>query len=278
MPPARPIIIIKKKVSHGGHHGGAWKVAYADFVTAMMSLFIVLWLMNSSEKVKKAVSGYFKDPSGTAKLEGSDQRGAAENFVLTQDNMEELKKQLEKAIWSVPEFNKLKSHIEMTVTNEGLRIELTESASGTFFDNGSAKISPDGRAILILLAQELGKLPNKLALEGHTDSKPYAPGSAYGNWELSSDRANAARRLMQQQGIGESQVTQVRGFADQRLRHPENPTDPSNRRISLIVQYNQKPPELEVPKSDDSSAAPPAPAAADAEQKGNAGDASPSKP
>jgi chemotaxis protein MotB len=252
MPPTRPIIIIKKKVNHGGHHGGAWKVAYADFVTAMMSLFIVLWLMNSSQKVKAAVGGYFKDPYGTAKLEGSDKAGAAENFVLTKDNMEELKRQLEKAIWQVPEFNKLKNHIDMTVTNEGLRIELTESAAGTFFDNGSAKISPDGRAILILLAQELGKLPNKLALEGHTDSKPYAPGSAYGNWELSADRANAARRLMQQEGIGADQVTQVRGFADQRLRHPDNPTDPSNRRISLIVQYVQKSPEVEVPKDSSS--------------------------
>ncbi len=252
MPQVRPIIIIKKKVNHGEHHGGAWKVAYADFVTALMSLFIVLWLMNSSEKVKKAVSGYFQDPSGTAKLEGSNKLGVAENFVLTQDNMEELKKQLEKAIWQVPEFNKLKSHIDMTVTNEGLRIELTESASGTFFDSGSAKISPDGRAILILLAQELGKLPNKLALEGHTDSKPYAAGSAYGNWELSADRANAARRLMQEEGIGAGQVTQVRGFADQRLRYPENPLDPSNRRISLIVQYAQKPPEVEVPKGDES--------------------------
>ena len=248
MPQVRPIIIIKKKVNHGGHHGGAWKVAYADFVTAMMALFIVLWLMNSSEKVKQAVSGYFKDPAGTAKLEGSIKTGAADNFVLTQDNMEELKKQLQKAIWQVPEFNKLKDHIEMTITNEGLRIELTESASGTFFDSGSAKISPDGRAILILLAKELGKLPNKLALEGHTDSKPYAAGSSYGNWELSSDRANAARRLMQEQGIGENQVTQVRGFADQRLRHPENPLDPSNRRISLIVEYTQKPPEVDIPK------------------------------
>jgi len=256
MPQVRPIIIIKKKVSHGGHHGGAWKVAYADFVTAMMALFIVLWLMNSSDKVKKAVSGYFKDPAGTAKLEGSVKTGAAENFVLTQDNMEELKKQLQKAIWQVPEFDKLKNHIEMTITNEGLRIELTESAAGTFFDTGSPKISPDGRAILILLAQELGKLPNKLALEGHTDSKPYAPGSGYGNWELSVDRANAARRLMQEKGIGESQVTQVRGFADQRLRHPESPLDPSNRRISLIVEYTEKPPEVDVPKPEGAESKP----------------------
>jgi chemotaxis protein MotB len=128
----------------------------------------------------------------------------------------------------------------MTVTNEGLRIELSESASGTFFESGKAKISEGGEELLIVLAEELGKLPNKLAIEGHTDSKPYAEGSNYGNWELSSDRANAARRLLQQHGIGLDQVTQVRGFADQRLRKKDDPLDPANRRISLIVQYIDK--------------------------------------
>jgi chemotaxis protein MotB len=235
-----PPIIIKKKASHGGHHGGAWKVAYADFVTAMMALFIVLWLLNSSKQIQDAVGGYFKDPTGTAKQVGSDQRGAADNFVVSKDNMEELKEQLQTAIKEVPKFDKLKNHIDMTVTNEGLRIELTESAAGTFFDSGSPRISSDGGALLIMLGQELGKLPNKLAIEGHTDSKPYSQGSNYSNWELSSDRANAARRLMQQNGIREDQVTQVRGFADQRLRKPEDPLDPGNRRISLIVQYLDK--------------------------------------
>ena len=219
-------------------------MAYADFVTAMMALFIVLWLMNSSKQIQEAVGGYFKDPTGTAKQVGSDQVGAAENFVLSQDNMEQLKEQLQKAIKEVPKFDMLKNHIDMTVTNEGLRIELSESATGTFFDSGSAKISQDGGDLLELLAQELSKLPNKLAIEGHTDSKPYAEGSNYGNWELSSDRANAARRLLQLKGIRQDQVTQVRGFADQRLRKPNDPLDPANRRISLIVQYmNKKPAE-----------------------------------
>ena len=249
---ARPIIIIKKKGAHGGHHGGAWKVAYADFVTAMMALFIVLWLMNSSKQIQEAVGGYFKDPTGTAKQVGSDMVGVAENFAVSKDNMEQLKEQLQKAIKEVPKFDKLKNQIDMTVTNEGLRIELTETEAGTFFDSGSPKISADGAAMLILLAQELGKLPNKLALEGHTDSKPYAEGSNYGNWELSSDRANAARRLMQREGIRADQITQVRGFADQRLRKPKDPLDPSNRRISLIVQYLQKQPELPVPKPGES--------------------------
>jgi len=224
-------------------------VAYADFVTAMMALFIVLWLMNSSKQIQEAVGGYFKDPTGTAKQVGSDMVGSGENFSISQDNMEQLKEQLQKSIREVPKFDNLKNHIDMTVTNEGLRIELTESATGTFFDSGSPKISGDGADLIKLLAQELGKLPNKIALEGHTDSKPYPAGAMYTNWELSSDRANAARRVMQENGIREDQVTQVRGFADQRLRKANEPLDPSNRRISLIVQYliKKPPPEETTP-------------------------------
>lgn len=248
MDKSRPIIILKKKSGHGGHHGGAWKVAYADFVTAMMALFIVLWLLNSSKQIQVAVGGYFKDPTGTSKKVGSNMVGAGENFVLTRDNMPKLKDQLQKAMQQLNDFEKLKSHIEMTVTSEGLRIELTESASGTFFDNGSPKVNGDGRELLILLAQELGKLPNKLSIEGHTDSKPYAPSATYSNWELSADRANSARRVMQANGIRPDQVTQVRGFADQRLRKADAPLDPSNRRISLIVQYVLKNDDDEKPR------------------------------
>jgi len=131
MDKARPLIILKKKGAHAGHHGGAWKVAYADFVTAMM-VFIVLWLLNSSKQVQEAVGGYFKDPTGTAKKVGSNMQGAGENFVLTRDNMPRLKEQLQNAMRQMADFEKLKSHIDMTVTAEGLRIELSESASGTF--------------------------------------------------------------------------------------------------------------------------------------------------
>ena len=166
MSATKPIIVIKRKGAHGGHHGGAWKVAYADFVTAMMALFIVLWLLNTSEKVQKAVGGYFRDPTGTAKLAGSNIQGVDEKYVITKDKMEDLKEQLEKTIREVPSFDKLKNNIDMTVTNEGLRIELTESAAGTFFDSGSAKISGDGSDLLTALAGELGKLPNTLAMEG----------------------------------------------------------------------------------------------------------------
>ncbi len=237
MEKTRPIIILKKKGGHGGHHGGAWKVAYADFVTAMMALFIVLWLLNSSKQIQVAVGGYFKDPTGTAKKVGTNLQGAGENLVLTRDDMPKLKEALQSAMRQMADFEKIKSHIEMTVTAEGLRIELSESASGTFFDSGSAKLNADGGELLSTLAQELGSLPNKISIEGHTDSQPYAPSATYGNWELSADRANAARRIMQQHGVRADQVTQVRGFADQRLRKPDAPLDPANRRISVIVQY-----------------------------------------
>ena len=233
----RPIIVIKKKGGHGGHHGGAWKVAYADFVTAMMALFIVLWLMNSSKQIQVAVGGYFKDPTGTSKKVGSNQIGSGENFTLTKDNMPKLKEELQKAVRQVTNFDKLKNQIEMTITSEGLRIELLESSSGTFFESGKPGLNDDGRELLVALAEQLGKLPNHISIEGHTDAKPYTSNRDYSNWELSSDRANAARRLMQASGLRADQVSQVRGYADQRLRVPGNPLEPSNRRISLIVQY-----------------------------------------
>ena len=236
MDKSRPIIILKKKGGHGGHHGGAWKVAYADFVTAMMAFFMVMWLMGSSKPVQEAISGYFKDPSGTAEKKGSIHVGSADNFNITKDDMPKLKEEIENKMKEMKDFDKLKNHIEITITSEGLRIELMESVSGTFFDSGRPELNADGRELVINLAQQLGKLPNKLSIEGHTDSKPYAGSGPYGNWELSSDRANAARRLMQANGVSADQVTQVRGFADQRLRN-QNPLDPANRRVSLIVQY-----------------------------------------
>jgi chemotaxis protein MotB len=230
----RPIII-KKKVVHGGHHGGAWKVAYADFVTAMMALFIVLWLLNTNKPVREAISGYFQDPSGTADKSGTDRAGTAENVVVTKDDMTKLKEELEKTIHSMPNFDALKNQIEITITPEGLRIELLEAEKGTFFDIGSPEPNDTGKALLQLLAEQLGKLSNKISIEGHTDAKPFAGKTNYGNWELSTDRANAARRLMQATGFQPDQVSQVRGYADRLLRKPDAPLDPSNRRISVIV-------------------------------------------
>jgi chemotaxis protein MotB len=145
MATSRPIIIVKKKINHGGHHGGAWKVAYADFVTAMMALFIVLWLMNSSKQMQEAIGGYFKDPSGNSKKVGTDKRGSGDNFMLKKEDMPKLKEQLQKAVQKLNDFDKLKNQIQMTVTGEGLRIELLESASGTFFESGNATPNKDGR-------------------------------------------------------------------------------------------------------------------------------------
>jgi chemotaxis protein MotB len=234
----RPIIIIKKKGGHAAHHGGAWKVAYADFVTAMMALFMVLWLMNASAKVQKAIGGYFKDPTGMARKVGTSESGSGESIPIRKEDMKELKDVLIRNMRKqLNDFEKIKSQIDMTVTAEGLRIELIESAKGTFFESGRSDPSADGKDMLNVLAQTLGTLPNKISLEGHTDSQPFPPGAVYTNWELSADRANAARRLMQVEGIRADQISQVRGYADQRLRKPANPQDPSNRRITVIVQY-----------------------------------------
>jgi len=231
------IIIIKKRPLHGGHHGGAWKVAYADFVTAMMALFIVLWMMNASKQVQEAVGGYFKDPRGTAKVVGTNKNGAGDYVAMKKEDMQKLKEELLQAIHHLDPQNTLKDRIEITITQEGLRIELMESAKGTFFELGSDKPTPALVELLQVLSQELGKLPNKISIEGHTDSKPYSGARMYDNWDLSSGRANEARRMMQGEGVRSDQVSQVRGFADQRLRLPQQPEDPSNRRISLIVQY-----------------------------------------
>jgi chemotaxis protein MotB len=234
---SRPIIVIKKIAGHGGHHGGAWKVAYADFVTALMSLFIVLWLMGASEKVKRAVAGYFNDPKGTAAQLGTTMTGTGETVSQAdQKNLEQLKEKLEKEIKDKKELEKLMKQIEITITSEGLRIELIEDTNGTFFQSGSAKLSGSGQALLVLLAAELKTLPNGLLIEGHTDAAPYSADTSYCNWELSADRANAARRLLQQNGVRSDQVTQVRGYADQLLRVKSNPYDPSNRRISILVK------------------------------------------
>jgi chemotaxis protein MotB len=231
-----PIIIVKKKGGHGGHHGGAWKVAYADFVTAMMALFIVLWLTSQSEKVKQAVAGYFNDPSGKASLLGTTMSGTGVPVAGEDPALKQLKEKLEAEIKAKKELEKLSKQIEITITPEGLRIELLETKNGTFYESGSARLSDSGQELLGLLAGELKTLPNNLQIEGHTDAAQYSNTADYSNWELSADRANSARRLMQQDGVRQDQVTQIRGYADQMLRVKNNPYDPSNRRISILVK------------------------------------------
>jgi len=236
--PIRPIIVIRrKKGGHGGHHGGAWKVAYADFVTAMMALFIVLWLMGSDKDIKEEISAYFNNPSGPGKLTGTAAAGQGNALELPKEDMKKLLQKIQQALLQVPDFKNLKDHVEITITSDGLRIELLESEAGMFFESGKPTPSATGKTLLETLAVELGKLPNNILIEGHTDSKGFSRDDGYSNWELSADRANSARRLMQASGLRPEQIAQVRGFADRQLRHPEDPSAASNRRISVIVQY-----------------------------------------
>jgi chemotaxis protein MotB len=229
------IIIRKKAADHAGHNGGAWKVAYADFVTALMALFIVLWLMSADKDVQKAVATYFNNPSGPGKNAGTAAAGAGNSIELPKDDMTKLAEKIKEALLKVPDFRALKDHVEITVTSDGLRIELLETEAGIFFESGKTVPTESGTELLTSLAEQLGKLPNNVTLEGHTDSRPFV--GPYSNWELSTDRANSARKIMEMHGLRPEQVQQVRGYADRQLRHPDDPEAASNRRISVIVQY-----------------------------------------
>ena len=214
---------------------GAWKVAYADFVTALMALFIVLWMMNSGTKVKQSVSGYFQDPRAyNQKLAA--QAGAPPAVPTVDDAW----KRIEQALRGMPGFEKVRNNVQFSVTPEGLRVDLLENEQGLFFVTGSPEPTPAGVALLAALAGEIGKLPNRVVVEGHTDALPFRnanPSSGYGNWELSADRANAARRLLHQYGLRPEQVVEVRGFADQQLYDPADPNNARNRRISVVVRF-----------------------------------------
>jgi chemotaxis protein MotB len=231
-----PIIIVRRRsADHDEGHGGAWKVAYADFVTAMMALFIVLWLLSASEKVQRAVGGYFLDPTGKGRQTGTTNAGSGETLTLNRDDLKRLKEKLEEVLKQIPAFQHMQNQIRISLTTEGLRIDLIETERGLFFEAGNPKPTEAGTELLRVLAVELVKLPNKVAIEGHTDSRPYGRAD-YSNWELSADRANAARRSLAEFGLDETRISQVRGFADQRLLKKDEPTNPSNRRISIIVR------------------------------------------
>jgi chemotaxis protein MotB len=277
-----PVIIKKvKKGGHGGHHGGAWKVAYADFVTAMMAFFLVMWIMGLSESTKKDIASYFEDPGAFSFTTGkalpanissmrpanyrsdvstknydvfterggpdafdSDARFAkldsgqrAELVKALQDSAvaakilerkeREVKKFIDSAVQQNPGLKELSESIKVSLDQEGLKIELLETRESLFFEVGSSRMTREAVKLLQMLGTELGKLPNSLRVEGHTDSRPYSSSSSFTNWELSADRANAARRIL----------TQVTGFADRKLLNRENPFDVTNRRISILVEY-----------------------------------------
>ena len=193
-------------------------------------------VLTASKNLLAHGSSFFNNPSGPGKQTGTAAAGLGNSIQLQKQDMSKLREKIQQALLKVPNFQNLKDHIEITVTSDGLRIELSENEAGMFFPSGKAAPTADGTELLSNLAQQLGALPNKVLIEGHTDSKPYS-GDEYSNWELSVDRANAARKLMTAHGLKPEQISQVRGYADRQLRHPEDPGSPANRRISVIVQY-----------------------------------------
>ncbi len=221
-------------------HGGAWKVAYADFVTALMALFIVLWMMSASSRVKKSVAGYFHDPRGYTQRLGAGPAGSGEGLSLGRREIAQLQEHVEQALHRIPEFAKFGKQVTVSATGEGLRIDLLETEQGMFFVSGRADPTSEGEGLLAALAAEIQKMPNTVVIEGHTDARPFrseSGSSRYGNWELSTDRANTARRLLEQHGVQQKQVVEVRGYADHRLLNRADANDPRNRRISLVLRF-----------------------------------------
>jgi chemotaxis protein MotB len=262
--PEVKIKFVKKKGGHAAAHGGAWKIAYADLVTAMMAFFLLMWLLNSANaNTKTGLAKYFsegpdffKTPEGMAILSAHSQGiltggrgmkpvpdlGDAENNLTTDQDaaekehkaMEETAQAIEHAFSSDQLLQTFQDQISMDFTDEGLRIQVQDRAAQVLFDSGSAHLKPYTLAILKEIAQELGKLPNRVVIGGHTDSVQY-PSQAYTNWELSAERANAARRVLQSSGLHSGQVERVTGYADSVPLEGHEPQDPQNRRISIVV-------------------------------------------
>jgi chemotaxis protein MotB len=245
----QPIIIKKGKGGHGGHHGGAWKVAYADFVTAMMAFFLVMWLVNQSDKVKESVGGFFRDPvkfgkgvAGVMPSESGSRLKMGKNPEMRRQVEEHVKEaltqlgeEIRSSIQEQPAFQKFNDQVAIEMTDEGLRIQLIESSNTPFFERGSSELGGAARALVGMIGQQLGRMPNRAVIEGHTDAIRYADSARYTNWELSADRANSARRVMLSGGLREKQIAEVRGFADRQPRIQLSPTDPRNRRVTITV-------------------------------------------
>jgi chemotaxis protein MotB len=247
------VIVRKKKVAGGGHHGGSWKVAYADFVTAMMAFFMVMWILGMDDKTKQAIEGYFSSPVGYKKGAGAGSSPISSGSAPTRMTAAQIKSIVRAA--ETQRFNQLAGElrtklaannalkelgakIEVVVTREGLRIELVESGQGdVFFPLGSAQMKPAALIALQTIAPSIAGLPNPVVLEGHTDAARYTTGTAYTNWELSGERANAARRVLEISGLPPGRVAEVRGYADRHPRNADDALDPSNRRISVLLPY-----------------------------------------
>lgn len=246
-------VVVKPSRHKGGHHGGAWKVAYSDFVTTMMALFIVLWIVSQNAATREAVAKYFKNPgifrqgaavsivkAGAGILPGEhppggtapDQSEAGSEEQALQAAATQIKGMLENSGL----FETVRDQIKVEVTREGLRIELMERDHSLFFRVGSAVVVHPMKPILENLAKVLAPLPNQITVEGHTDSRQYSDWHNYSNWELSTDRANSARKILEASGLAPGRIDGVVGHADRLLLLPNEPLNASNRRITLIVR------------------------------------------
>ena len=255
--PKKIIVVRRKKVGGGGHHGGSWKVAYADFVTAMMAFFMVMWILGMDENTKKAIEGYFANPVGYKKgaasgtspigVGNSPSRVQTAQLRLVIRNSEtrtftELAQRIRDLVDGNVELKKLGAQIEVVLAKDGLRIELIEDRSGdVIFPIGRAEMKPAAARALALIAAELAELSNPLVVEGHTDAALFGSNAAYTNWELSGERANAARRVLEANAVPAQRIIEVRGLADRHLRLPAKPLAAANRRISILLPFTNMP-------------------------------------
>jgi chemotaxis protein MotB len=249
----KPKVIVKKaKGHHGGHHGGAWKVAYADFVTAMMALFLVLWLLGASNSQQKAViAHYFREPGvftgsrGIIPHGGEDKLGAG---IIQAPSMEVLQMHIKEGLAGLKDLVDIADQIPIRITEEGLLIEVIDKDKQAFFDLSSATVKPLMRKVLALIVNEIKAGTNKLVIGGHTDARPFQNERYYSNWDLSAERALNTRRALEELGLAADRFEQVSGYADRQLRVPENPLSPENRRISILIRRLEKTASKERPK------------------------------
>lgn len=234
----------KKAKGHGGHHGGAWKVAYADFVTAMMALFLVLWLVSQADtQLKEQIANYFRSPGVFETMDGGilaqAKKVSKEPTSLTSKDDEQtlfsVAQNLQKKFQSRPEFSKYKDQVQIDVTEEGLRIQLIDKAEQVSFPSGSSVLNAEAKAILEEIAKDICSLPNKINIGGHTDSHVFPSEKGYTNWELSADRANAARRVLESVCVKPAQIHRIIGYADTEPLIADDPFAQANRRISITL-------------------------------------------
>ena len=237
----KPRIIIKKVKDHaGGHHGGAWKVAYADFVTAMMALFIVLWVLGASDKKFKAgIAHYFREPgvfsgsTGVIPDGGQDKLGAG---IIQAPSLEVLRAQIYEGLGGLKDLINIQELVSIKMTDEGLLIEIIDKDKQAFFELSSATVKPIMRKVLTFIVKEIKDTPNKLVISGHTDARPFHNESYYSNWDLSTTRALNTRRALEELSIPSERIEKVVGYADRQLRIADDPLNSENRRISILIK------------------------------------------